>query len=392
LKSASKKTLADELAAAPAEPVEAAPVEEAASEDAAEEVNLDIENMTAKQLDETVTELGIETPAEWKKWKKDQKVDWLKANFGSEEDETEGTETAAAPVEEAPVAQVEQELPQEPATKSKGKVSKKSTAVATTHILHGDVLSADEFSTTVSEIENLKQKDALDLVDKLVDQSELTLFKLGAVLSRIQEEEWYKDQGFSTFREFIEDRHSFGYRKAMYQIAIYKDLVASGVPYSDVSSVKWSKLKEIASVINPDNVESWVKTANENGIDNLINLVKSYKAAGKEDVTAQLSAPPSEVISTMAFKVHSDQKENIQAALDKAKAEAKTDVNTVALEFICVAFNSGATGKKGQTTKPAPLKDQLATLGLQEAAQALIDAFPEETINISVGEDEDEAA
>jgi hypothetical protein len=34
----------------------------------------------------------------------------------------------------------------------------------------------------------------------------------------------------------------------------------------------------------------------------------------------------------------------------------------------------------------------LATLGLQEAAQALIDAFPEETINISVGEDEDEAA
>ncbi|QIG66701.1 putative ribonuclease E/G family protein [Rhizobium phage RHph_TM16] len=402
LKAAKKTTLAEELKSAPTpapveEPVAA---EEAPAEAAAEgaEVDIDVESMTAKQLDELVAQYEIQTPDEWKKWKKAEKAAWLTAQFGADTGDDVTMVEADAPAEaaaEAPVAQAEPELPQEPATKAKGKVSKatpKSTAVATSHILHGDVLSADEFSTTVAEIENLKQKDALDLVGKLVDQSELTLFKLGAVLSRIQEEEWFKDQGFSTFREYIENRHSFGYRTAMYQIGIYKDLVASGVSYTAVSGVPWSKLKEIASVISPENVEEWVKSATDNTIDTLRVLVRNFKSAGKE-ITEQLSSTAaSDVITTLTFKVHTDQKENIALALEKAKAEAKTDVNTVALEYICVAFNSGATGKKGSNPKPAPLKDQLASLGLEGAAQLLIDAFPEETINIAVGDGEDEAA
>lgn len=398
--SAKKKTLAEELKTEEKAAAEAAPVEEEAAAEAPEEtteeaVEIDPATLTAKQLDELVEQYGIEVPAEWKKWKKDQKVEWLQAQFAEAPDEAPEEPDTNEALPEAPVAEAVEEpeaLAEPKAKKGKAAPKGKGSAVAISTTKTGEVLSPDEFSNTVSEIENLKAKDALDLVDKLSDASDFTLFKLGGVLSRIHEDGWYKELKFSTFREYVEQRHALGYRKAMYWIAIYKDLVSSGVPYAAVSSVKWSKLKEIASVINNDNVDEWVQAANENTIDNLIKLVSNYKKSGSEEVAGQLSTTAEGVISTMAFKVHTDQKENIQAALDKAKAEAKTDVNTVALEYICIAFNSGATAK-GKAKVP-PIKDQLAGMDLETAAQALIDAFPDFTINISVEapEGEEEAA
>lgn len=401
-KAAATKTVG-KAATAKAAPKKEEPKPEPVAEEATaeQEVEVDLDAMTAAELDALVKQYEIETPKEWKKWKKEQKAAWLQEQFASSEGEGEGTsdENGDAPDEaEAEQAETTAEpevaVPEEPKAKAVAKTAGKKTvgsgkAVATSNVKHGEVLSPDDFSNTIAEIENLKQKDALELVDKLSDASDFTLFKLGGVLSRIHEDGWYKEQGFANFRDYIENRHSLGYRKAMYWVAIYKDIVSSGVPYSAVATVKWSKLKEIAGVINPDNVEHWVKTAHENTVDNLIKLVKAYSKDGSGDVQAQLSSPEEGLITTMAFKVHTDQKENIQAALDKAKAEAGTEVNTVALEFICIAFNSGATGKGKKPAKQLSAKEQLAGMELEAAAQALLDAFPDVNLEITVKEAED---
>ncbi|QIG76864.1 putative ribonuclease E/G family protein [Rhizobium phage RHph_Y1_11] len=391
-----KKTLAEEINP----PAEEAPVEEAVAETAVAEPEgeaVDVDALTAKQLDELVKDNEITTPAEWKKWKKDEKVAWLKSQFTAVAEPAEASAEAQAeeaPAVEEPVLAEPTPAPVEepaPAPKAKGSIKKgASKAIASSNVKHGELLSPDEFSQAVSEIENLKAKDALDLVPKLSDASDFTLFKLGGVLARINEDGWYKELGYATFREYIDNTQSVGYRTAMYWTAIYHDLVNSGVSYASVASVKWSKLKEIAKVINPDNVDDWVKKANESTIDTLKLLIANYKSGDKQAIAGQLSTPPENAITTMQFKVHGDQRENIEAALEKAKKDANTDVNTVALEYICIAFNSNAVASKPQ--KAVPLSAQLASLDLQEAAQMLLDAFPQFKINITVEDDEETEA
>jgi hypothetical protein len=372
-----KKTLAEELKAeAPAQEPESVQSTETTEAPEQEAVEIDIEKMTAKEIDKLITDNGFDKmegfPADWKKWKKDQKVAWMQENLAASDDQPAAEEAAA----EAPVIAEPTPVEPEPTKPAKKTVTKsKSTAIATSSVKHGDVISPDDFSNAVSEIENLKAKDALALVKQLADAGDVAMFKLGGVLERIRTDGWFKELGFETFRQYVENTQDVGYRTALYWTGIYRNLVNSGIDFHQVASVKWSKLKEIAEVVTKENVEFWVEKANSNSIETLKLQVLNYKKSGSKQITDQLSEAPENIITTMQFKLHSDQKENVDAALEKAKAEASTDVNSVALEFICLAYNSNAVA-----SKPVPQKsiiDMMKEAGIEEAAQALIDAFPE---------------
>lgn len=65
--------------------------------------------------------------------------------------------------------------------------------------------------------------------------------------------------------------------------------------------------------------------------------------------------------ATKTFKMHDDQKETIEAAIEKAKEKSSTTVDTVALEYICMEFLSG---KQVSLQQQVAGLDRVATLSL----------------------------
>jgi hypothetical protein len=195
---------------------------------------------------------------------------------------------------------------------------------------------ADVLVDVATEVEVLNRSKAFDLVDELVQSGGLSEFRLGGVLAHIQDEaskeggESWLD-GHDSFRSLVEARFSLHYRKAMYLISIYKHLVEKQIPWNAVKDVGWTKLKELAPILTAKNVEMWVNRSKKLTVMQLQEAIKKAQSKGSD-------ATETSSVSTMTFKVHADQKEGIREALDKAKAETKTDVDTVALHNICQGY------------------------------------------------------
>lgn len=230
--------------------------------------------------------------------------------------------------------------------------------------------ATDDILINVSvEIENYSKEEAYKAAATLEDDVEFNYFRLGGVLNRINEEGWYADEEFSKFSDFVESEFGVKRAKAMYLIKIYRDLVESEIPWDAVKSLGWSKLKEISSVITKKNVKGWVKKAEGLSVLALAALVKQSKAesTGSGGDADPAGAAPD--VSSMAFKVHSDQKEVITQAVDKAKEEIGTEHSNSALEAICLDYLAGPSKPKldDDAGEPEPEKADKPTLkGLQK--------------------------
>jgi hypothetical protein len=361
---------------------------------AAVEVDVEIDDMSDDQLNALVTEHGVEVPGEWASWDESAKRDFLKSQYDlvSEGAAEEKVPFTPDPVNEQAVAVIEQPAK---VKKAKGKaVAKKS--------LDGEIIPADQLTDLIHEIETLDEKHAIGCVAELIDQAEVTYFRLGGVFSLIICNGWHKP--YTTFREFVEVGHGIGFRKANYFVSIYNYLAESKVPWSKFDGLGWSKVKEIAGVVNNDNVDQWVKLAHEQNALTLIETVKNYKKslAGKsiEDQSAK-------TVTTMTFKVHEGQKEVIEAAVAKAKEQGGTEVATVALENICGDYLAGTTmsaqlkamSVKSRAKAIMKAGDHIKTIaavnlemGLEDALAALELAYPNAKIEVDLQDAKVEAA
>ena len=201
---------------------------------------------------------------------------------------------------------------------------------------------SDVLTVVASEVESLGQKKAFELVDELVDAGGVCEFRLGGVLARIQSQaeteggdEWL--DGHASFKELIDEKFSLQYRKAMYLIDIYTNLVEKQIPWDSVKDVGWTKLKDLSKVLTVKNVDTWVAKAKKLTVMQLQEVIQKAQNKGGDVSEKETSA-----VTTMTFKVHTDQKDSIREALDKAKTETHTDVDTVALHNICQAYLGNA--------------------------------------------------
>ena len=236
---------------------------------------------------------------------------------------------------------------------------------------------ADLIVETVKEISALDKETALQVVPTLIDSMGFANFKLGGVLSAIQDNDWWTDSGYAKFKEFIPGEFGLHYRKALYLIKIYDALVEADIPWSKVSGLGWSKLKDLADILTPENVDEWVAKATDMTILQLQEAIKAYKAG-------ELSAdgttdPDSSGVTTITFTVHPDQKETIIEAIDQAKEDADTEFKGVALEAICLNFLAGGSTKKAKTPSLKAVMEKSSVEAVFEAFEAV---FPD--INITV--------
>ena len=370
-----------------------------------DEVTVDVDTMSSAELDGLVSEQELKVPEEWTQWQAEAKRDWLKKTFGDVEydvgeklevDETSNTVTTKslselaeqagesastnkATAEEAGVGVQTAVSPEavnavvasaSPAKKKAAKKSK-STAVSTEVAKEGEIVEADVLQDLVHEIENMKEPQAVKLIADLMEQTEVATFRIGGLLSLVQANGWF--QPFASLREFVETKYGIGYRKAVYWIEIYNRLSNASIPWAKVKDVGWTKLQIIAAVLTQENVDEWVAIA---GQQNTVTLVETVKNAKAKNAQGQVTDETSKTVTTMSFKVHSDQKSTIEAAIDKAKGQSGTDVGTVALEFICLDFMGGQT-----------LAERMKKAGVENALKALEAAFPGMNFDVSMAEE-----
>lgn len=220
------------------------------------------------------------------------------------------------------------------------------------------------FDEIAQGVENLDAEAALTTLYELIETKGMNDFRVGGVLAVIQSNSFWKEMGeFDSFRNFIEAHLGMEYRKSLYLINLYEALVEAEVRWEDVSDIGWSKLKELKDIITAENADEWLERARDNTVLQLHELVKSFKAGTLESTDM---SSESSTITSMTFKVHTDQKETIQQAVDKAKSEAETEFPGVALEAICINYLTG--GK----VKSSSLNDMMAKAGIQEVI-AMID-------------------
>lgn len=190
-----------------------------------------------------------------------------------------------------------------------------------------------------SQIEQLKDNPAevYSRIDNVQNNKSMDDFKLGGLLALVQSSKWYKDDGFSTFKDFLAERYpTIEYRKSKYLIDMYNSLLAAEVDWEDVKDIGWSKLARLSSVLTKENASEWIKKASENNVLDLLAMIKVAKGGGG-DADGIVSEP----IVKQNFALHQDQKAVVDDALAKAKVEAETDFDSVALDAICQNYLSG---------------------------------------------------
>jgi len=239
----------------------------------------------------------------------------------------------------------------------------------------GELEQPDALRRLVSEIDNLSEQDARDLVGKLAHQGEATFFRLGGILARLKAKGWRRSYG--SFKRFVEAEHGIPYRQASHWMAVYRHLAESNVAWNKVQAVGWTKLKEIAGVVTPENVDEWVRIALENKPPQLIALVASAKATGGAPAIAQQTG---DVVTRMTFRVHADQKGAIQAAIDKAKTESGAQ-SGAALETICANYVSGTT-----------FNHEAKTMGLEACLRVVEEAYPNAKLKVVFVENDSQVA
>ena len=242
-----------------------------------------------------------------------------------------------------------------------------------------EVKEIDLIVETVSEIEAMTKDEAFEIVPSLIESVDFSYFKLGGVLSAIQDNEWWVGHGAS-FKEFIPEKFGLHWRKGYYLIKIYDGLVEADISWSKVSGLGWTKLKELADILTQENVDEWVAKANNMSVLQLIVAVKAFKANDKGLSTEGTTEPDSSGVSTITFTVHPDQKETIKQAIEQALEETDSDFKGVALEAICLNFLAGGSTK---SAKPLSLAGTMEKYTAEQALDAFEVCFPEWDVTAS---------
>jgi len=118
------------------------------------------------------------------------------------------------------------------------------------------------------------------------------------VLKLISENSWF--ESYVDFHQFVFDKYGMQARKAYYLIAIYTDLVTKQIAWEKVKHLGWTKLKELAPILTPENTDEWVAKAEKLTVMELIAALKA--GTSPSDITGKTS----DDVTTLKFKLKPD--------------------------------------------------------------------------------------
>lgn len=253
--------------------------------------------------------------------------------------------------------------------------------------LDGKVLAYDEILKIVKTVETLKQDDVKARLSALPEDDGFLAFEQGGLLKRVLENNWFQEWGFGDFKDYVEKTFDFKKRKAYYLISLYTSVLDAGLTAQQVKAIGWTKLRYLlnpeAPLLTAENVEEWVEKCKTLSKDELAASIASQK---------QLTGPsdPGASQKDMKFKFKGDQIQTISEAIQKAKEQSGTEVDSAALEYVCLDFLGKPLPESGQAeaaSTPAmsgggDLKQAMAAVGWEKVLELFEEIWP--TIGLTV--------
>ena len=245
----------------------------------------------------------------------------------------------------------------------------------------GSGITGDLIENTAITIEKLNKDQAYQRIKQHSDLGGFNAFCIGGVLSIINSLGWYKDYGHNSFKSFVIEELGISTSTAYDNINIYNKLIESEVSWSSIEHIGWTKIRLFAKCLTQQNVDEWIKVAENMNAEELREYVKHEAKASLNspsvvdkymEVSTQVdnlniqsseenvgeviptSEPPSFLVKekptmvtkkvaenipmTRTFKLYPDQDEVVKQALEIAKDQLDTKHSNVALTNICMDF------------------------------------------------------
>jgi hypothetical protein len=94
----------------------------------------------------------------------------------------------------------------------------------------------------------------------------------------IQKKQLFKSWGYPSFREYGSKELDFGGTKAIYLASIWNNLAVNQDKsvFDEVMELGWSKGKELARVVNKENIKEWVGKAKNMRVETLVKEIRTY--------------------------------------------------------------------------------------------------------------------
>ncbi|MEP5765880.1 MAG: hypothetical protein ABJ308_14890 [Halieaceae bacterium] len=207
--------------------------------------------------------------------------------------------------------------------------------------------------------------DAAQLSAKeLSNYGGFSVFLLGGILKTINENNWFKDYGYQSFKVMVEEDAGLSRSTAYDYIKIYSCLTESGVLWNDIKHIGWTKIRWFAKHLTKANADEWINVAADKNVEELKKYIKqevgnaaamaelstqvdssAHDSSGEDAVEDKDARPPlvTEASSLdteyiRQFKLYPEQETAVNQALEHAKAKLQTEHNGAALESICKAY------------------------------------------------------
>ena len=179
-------------------------------------------------------------------------------------------------------------------------------------------------------------------IKDLRTQIEDGYWELAQDLNKVWNDTLYIEFGFESWSDYVEKELDFKVRTAQYMISIagYFGKMSPDVQ-AWVKSLGWTKAKELVGKVDEESLPAWKKKTAGKSVSQIIDMLKVEKGA-----KSATSATPDE-FKRRGFKLALPQLENVEAAVAKAKDDAKTDSEAHALDLICTEYLATHQGTEG---------------------------------------------
>ena len=132
----------------------------------------------------------------------------------------------------------------------------------------------DRIGLVKSYVQDLDEGTALQSAKNCSNVRGFTVFVLGGVLQAIRDNGWHKGYGYQSFKAMAEEGVGLSQSTAYDYIKIYSCLTESGVSWSDIKHIGWTKIRWFAKHLTQDNVAQWIQDAEDKNVVQLKYFVK----------------------------------------------------------------------------------------------------------------------
>jgi hypothetical protein len=158
-------------------------------------------------------------------------------------------------------------------------------------------------------------------------QIEKGYVEIVALLYETYINEYFLDWGFKDFTDYALQELEIRYQKAMFFVTIGEMLAKNELSIDRLNGISWCKVKEIATVLNEENKDRWLKLAEHSSCREVMDLVRKEKIR-----LGQLENKPR--VTKLRLKMSEAEASVIMAGIDAAKRLTNSENETVALEMI----------------------------------------------------------